>query len=90
MARMIEFREVGGRGADNHPLGAALLGATYVDEFQTVGLAEFLARLGLGVGREVVVIADGEMVTRRSEFGGAGRDESDERWRLRGPGRRSG
>jgi hypothetical protein len=76
-AQAIEFREVGGRRADDHPLGAALLGAAHVDEPHAVGFGGELPeiRLGLHVGREVVVVADGEAEVglRRRELGGADR-----------------
>ena len=69
-----ELREVGGGGADDHPLGAAFLGFADIDKAEAVGCGGefFEIRLGLGVGGEVVVVADGEaeMGARSREFGG--------------------
>ena len=84
---MLELREVGRRGADDHPLGAAFLSFADIDEPEAVGCGGelFEIRLGLGVGGEVVVVADGEaeMLLRGGEgssrgVGGDGRGEEGE------------
>ena len=82
-AVVLELREVGGGGADDHPLGATFLGFSDIDEAEAIGGGGecFEIRLGLRVGRQVVVVADGEaeMLLRRGEGRGRSAGESEGR-----------
>ena len=52
-AVVFELREIGGRGADDHPLSPTFLGFADIDEAEAVGCGGefFEIRLGLRVGR---------------------------------------
>jgi hypothetical protein len=78
--------QIPGRGDEHHPLRPSILGPAHVDQSYAVGLGgEFLeVRLGLRVGREMIIIPDGEteVLPRRrylcSERGCAERENGDE------------
>jgi len=78
---MIERLEVLRRGDDEHPLGAAFLGAPHVHQPHAVGLGGefFEIRLGLRVGGQMVIIANRETEMLRDAFlktlGGEGSPE---------------